>query len=136
MYYRRHELQFRVSIFFCASILSGAFSGVSSKFTLSSSPHTDIKPQLLAYAVGLMNGLANTAGWRWIFIIEGTATVVIAIISKFLIVDWPEQATFLNEFERKVLLSRLRVESGDAKMDRLDGAAKKRILTDPKVYLG
>jgi MFS family permease len=30
MYYKRHELQLRVNVFFSASILAGAFSGVSS----------------------------------------------------------------------------------------------------------
>ena len=28
MYYKRHELQVRVNVFFSASILAGAFSGV------------------------------------------------------------------------------------------------------------
>lgn len=50
MYYKRYELQWRVSLFFSASILAGAFSG------------------LLAYAINNMNGVAGYHGWRWIFI--------------------------------------------------------------------
>lgn len=52
-YYKRLELQLRINVFFCASILAGAFSG------------------LLAYAIAHMDGSAGYGGWRWIFIIEG-----------------------------------------------------------------
>jgi MFS family permease len=53
MYYKRHELQWRVNLFYAASILAGAFSG------------------LLAYAIANMSGIAGYSGWRWIFILEG-----------------------------------------------------------------
>lgn len=35
MYYKRHELQLRVTVFFSASILAGAFSGVSGSPSLA-----------------------------------------------------------------------------------------------------
>ena len=54
--YKRHELQWRVNLFFCGSIIAGAFSG------------------LLAYAIAHMNGIAGYSGWRWIFILEGMNT--------------------------------------------------------------
>lgn len=44
--YKRHELQWRFNLFFCASIIAGAFSG------------------LLAYAIAHMDGLAGYSGWR------------------------------------------------------------------------
>ena len=42
-----------------------------------------------------------------IFILEGIFTVVIAALSKFVIVDWPEHAKFLTEEERELLIARL-----------------------------
>lgn len=83
-----------------------------------------------------MAGIAGYGGWRWIFIIEGLATVVIAAVSKFIIVDWPETAKFLNDQERKLLLGRLAADGGQAKMDRLDSPAMKRAFSDVKIYLG
>lgn len=83
-----------------------------------------------------MSGIAGYSGWRWIFIIEGLATVVAATASKFLIVDWPETAAFLNNEERELLLSRLKTDYGEARMDRLDGSTWKRILGDIKIWLG
>ncbi|CAL5867380.1 uncharacterized protein PFLUO_LOCUS1598 [Penicillium psychrofluorescens] len=83
-----------------------------------------------------MDGIAGYSGWRWIFILEGLATVVIAAASKFLIVDWPETSTFLNDKERALLLSRLLDDRQDARMDRLDSAARRRVFRDVKIYLG
>ncbi|RHZ55314.1 allantoate permease family MFS transporter [Aspergillus thermomutatus] len=115
MYYRRHELQWRLNVFFSASICAGA---------------------LLAYAINNMDGVAGYSGWRWIFILEGLATIVVAVIAKFIVVDWPETATFLTEDERALLLRRLSEDQGEARMDRLDKKSLRRAFSDPKIYLG
>ncbi|CAG8428272.1 unnamed protein product [Penicillium salamii] len=117
-YYKRFELQWRLNLFFSASIISGAISG------------------LLAYGLSYMEGVCGYSSWRWIFILEGIATVVIGLIAKLLIVDWPEEATFLSERERTILLARLMSENDQFPMNRLDRAAVWRILSDTKIYLG
>lgn len=58
-WYVQNQLQTRLAIFFCASALSGAFSG------------------LLAFAIARMDGIGGRPGWAWIFILEGFATVVL-----------------------------------------------------------
>jgi hypothetical protein len=83
-----------------------------------------------------MDGVAGYSGWRWIFILEGLATIVIAVIAKFVVVDWPETARFLTEDERALLLSRLSGDQGEARMDRLDKKSLRRAFSDPKIYLG
>ncbi len=92
--------------------------------------------QLLAYALGHMAGVGGYNGWRWIFIIEGLATVVLAIPSKFLIVDWPETAKFLDDEQRQLLLRRLSDDAAEARMDRLDSKARRRTFGDWKIYVG
>lgn len=47
MYYKRYELQWRFSLFYCAGILAGAFGG------------------LFAYALANMAGIGGYNGWRW-----------------------------------------------------------------------
>ncbi|KAM0709966.1 hypothetical protein Q7P35_002328 [Cladosporium inversicolor] len=118
MYYKRYELQWRLNLFFCGAILAGAFSG------------------LLAYAIANLDGLGGYGGWRWIFIIEGIITCGVAVVSKWLIPDWPETAKFLNDDERTLLIARLSVDVADAKMNRLDGPARKRVFGDWKIYCG
>jgi len=75
-------------------------------------------------------------GWRWIFIIEGLLTIIIAISFKFIVVDWPETATFLTETERALLLKRLALDVGEARMDVLNRRSAKRIFTDWKIWCG
>ncbi|KAI9045066.1 putative transmembrane transporter [Aspergillus affinis] len=82
-----------------------------------------------------MHGISGYSGWRWIFIIEGLLSIASAI-PKFIIADWPEQAKFLNE-EKKLLKERNSRDVGEgARMDRLDAAAWKRIMSDWKIYIG
>ena len=83
-----------------------------------------------------MAGIGGYNGWRWIFIIEGLVTVVVAMVSKFLIVDWPETSKFLTAKERAFVLYRTGQDTTEAKMDRLDKKSCRRILTDWKIYTG
>jgi MFS transporter, ACS family, tartrate transporter len=50
------------------------------------------------------------AGWRWLFIVEGTPAVVIGIITIFYLTDWPAQARWLPQDERDWLVNELRAE--------------------------
>ncbi|KXT14004.1 hypothetical protein AC579_8863 [Pseudocercospora musae] len=118
MYYKRYELQWRLSIFFTGSILAGAFSG------------------LLAYAIAKMDGVAGYSGWRWIFILEGIFTTIVGLCAKWFIPDWPETAKFLTHAEKELLVARLTTDVADAKMNRLDKKAVKRIFSDWKIYCG
>lgn len=92
MWYCRHEIQLRQALFFSAASIAGAFSG------------------LLAFAISKMDGVGGLAGWRWIFILEGILTVLVAIVAFFVIQDFPETATFLTEEERAFVIQRLKYQ--------------------------
>ncbi|KAK7413573.1 hypothetical protein QQX98_007582 [Neonectria punicea] len=93
MWYCRHEIQFRQALFFSAASIAGAFSG------------------LLAFAIAKMNGVGGLEGWRWIFILEGIVTVLVAILAFFVLHDFPETATFLTEEERAFVVYRLKYQA-------------------------
>lgn len=119
MYYKRNELQWRLNILWSAAIISGAFSG------------------LLAYGLANMDGIAGYGGWRWIFIIEGIATVVIAVAAIFVLPDWPTTAKFLSASERDLLERRLGLDTGDScRMDHWGKGTAKRVFGDIKIWLG
>ncbi|KAI9809569.1 MAG: hypothetical protein M1825_000001 [Sarcosagium campestre] len=117
MYYKRHEVQKRGTAFFISGLVAGAFGG------------------LLAYALAKMDGIGNYSGWRWIFIIEGLLTIVVAIISKWLIADWPETAKFLNESEKALLKRRLEDSGSIGHMDSLTRDAALKIFKDWKIWI-
>lgn len=83
-----------------------------------------------------MDGIGGYSGWRWIFIIEGLATIVCSIISKLFIVDWPEKAKFLTLEERRLLIHRLGQDVPEARMDRFNKNARHRTFLDWKIYIG
>lgn len=115
--------------------MAGAWSGVRNLSTLSFVIVTNTC-KLLAYALGNMAGIGGYNGWRWIFIVEGLATVLLAALSKLFIPDWPETAKFLNTEERELLLYRLHEDVGDARMEHLDSKARRRTFGDWKIYVG
>ncbi|KND86188.1 putative transporter [Tolypocladium ophioglossoides CBS 100239] len=92
MWYCREEIQLRQALFFSAASIAGAFGG------------------LLAFAISKMDGVGGIAGWRWIFILEGIATVLIAVMAFFVIYDFPETAGFLTEEEREFVIRRLKYQ--------------------------
>ncbi|KAL9625386.1 MAG: hypothetical protein Q9160_000449 [Pyrenula sp. 1 TL-2023] len=62
--------------------------------------------------------------------------LVLGILLKFWMPEWPEEAGFLDDEERAGLLRRLRADhDSEARMDRLDGPARKRCLYDYKIWL-
>ncbi|KAM5434945.1 hypothetical protein McaMca56_006555 [Microsporum canis] len=88
-WYRRTEFGVRMAIFFSAAAVAGSFGG------------------LLAAAIAKMDGVGGKAGWEWIFILEGLATIVIAVASFWMVQDFPDTATFLSEDDRKRVILRL-----------------------------
>ncbi|KAJ4377726.1 hypothetical protein N0V83_000555 [Neocucurbitaria cava] len=90
-WYKRDEQSKRFGVYMSAAILSGAFGG------------------LLAGAItGGMDGTAGLRGWRWLFIIEGGATIIWAIASSFILLDFPANTARLTERERAIAIARLR----------------------------
>ena len=50
------------------------------------------------------------AGWRWLFILEGTPAIVLGIVTLFYLTDWPAQARWLPDDERGWLVNELQTE--------------------------
>ncbi|TID04096.1 putative transporter [Colletotrichum higginsianum] len=93
-WYVRKELGLRTGLFYTGSMLSGAFSGL--------------------LAAGILSGMDGTLGllaWRWIFITEGTLTVVIALGALFVLPDFPANTRWLTEQERQLAVWRLEVDA-------------------------
>ncbi|UNI23020.1 hypothetical protein JDV02_008861 [Purpureocillium takamizusanense] len=116
-FYQPHEQALRVSYLFVSAALSGSFGG------------------LFAYALLKMDGVAGMAGWRWLFIVEGCVSILIAILVFFCLPDSFETARFLNEEDR--VLMRLRAERSARYNGRpeFDWKDVRSAATDPKLYI-
>ncbi|KAF7553347.1 hypothetical protein G7Z17_g3700 [Cylindrodendrum hubeiense] len=121
-WYTKAELGKRFAIFYTAAVLSGAFGG------------------LLAGAItSNLHDAHGISGWRWLFIIEGVATVGVAICAFFILLDYPETSTRLTESERQ--LAKLRIirdgiaDGGHTKGRLSHMQAFIAAVADPRTYL-
>ena len=118
-WYKRKEFGLRAALFFSAAALSGSFGG------------------LLAAAIQNMNGLRGLEGWRWIFIIEGAGTIVIGLISFFIVVDFPDEAKFLSPQDRARVLYRLKMDNqASAQHEKFKMTYFWQAVKDWKTYAG
>ncbi|KAL2053359.1 hypothetical protein ABVK25_006353 [Lepraria finkii] len=95
MFYRRHDLLFRLGLFYCAAPLSGAFGGL------------------------LATGLAEIHfhgynRWPWIFFVEGAISVLFGILTIYFLPHTPMQAKCLTEEERVVAVARMKLDAHGA----------------------
>jgi len=119
MWYKRSEAQRRYSFFFSSTTLAGAFGG------------------LLASAIGKMNGVRGYNGWRWIFILEGVLTCVVALAFFFLLPSFPEEASWLSEEEKDYVKARLQADQGKSAVERkITIRDIGRVLRDYKIIIG
>ncbi|TVY84627.1 putative transporter [Lachnellula suecica] len=124
MWYCRHEGQLRQALFFGSASIAGAFSG------------------LLAFGIAKMDGVGGLAGWRWIFILEGIATVLIAVLAFFVLYDFPDTAEFLSTEERAWVVHRLKYQgskdSGQmvAETEKFQWKHVKEAFTDWQIFVG
>ncbi|KAF6763036.1 major facilitator superfamily domain-containing protein [Ephemerocybe angulata] len=98
-WYRRDQIQKRTAVWYLISLLMNAFS------------------PLIAYGLSLLDGKRGLEGWRWIFIVEGTITLVLACLSFFFLPCFPEQNKFLTKEQTALIIRRIDEDRGDALPD-------------------
>lgn len=87
-FYTKRELALRVGYLFVSAAIAGAFGG------------------LLAFGIGHLDGVRGMSGWRWIMILEGLPTVLLAFVVWFFLPNGPEDAYFLTPEEKKLMILR------------------------------
>ncbi|KAH8176981.1 major facilitator superfamily protein [Sarocladium implicatum] len=116
-WYKKEEQSKRFAVYISASILSGAFGGL-----------------LAGSITSGMDGAHGIAGWRWLFLIEGAATVGFAGIATFWLPDFPATTSKkkFNDAERDLAIRRLQAGSQQV---RTEGEERMSPLTALKLSL-
>jgi len=93
-WYRQFETARRISLFYMAALLASGFGPI------------------FAYALSLIkvgNGMYSH-GWRWIFIVEGVATIAVGALGPIFLIEFPEKVNWLNSRERHIAITRVKVD--------------------------
>ncbi|KAF7357683.1 Retrograde regulation protein 2 [Mycena venus] len=119
MFYNRKQYTLRVALLYSGSQLGNAFGG------------------LFAVAILKADGQHGIEGWRWLFIVEGVATVGIALILMLILPNSMATVTGLSTIERDWLAWNFESDQGQRdNKDELSGwKAFKMAAVDPKTYL-
>ncbi|KAJ7451728.1 major facilitator superfamily domain-containing protein [Mycena galericulata] len=119
MFYNRKQYTVRVALLYCGSQLGNAFGG------------------LLAVAILKADGQHGIEGWRWLFIVEGVATVGIALLLMLVLPNSMSSIPGLSEIEKDWLAWSFESDQGqrDDKKELGGWRAFKMAAVDPKTYL-
>ena len=94
IFYTRKEVATRIAILYTGNILATAFAGL--------------------IAAGVFYGLDDVGGitgWRWLFILQGAVTFVIAVIGFFLLPDTPLTTKWLTPEEQALAHNRMELDT-------------------------
>lgn len=94
IFYNRKEVATRIAILYTGNILATAFAGL--------------------IAAGIFHGLddvAGIAGWKWLFILQGVVTFIIAMVGYFVLPDFPLTTRWLTEDERQLAFNRMELDT-------------------------
>ncbi|GHJ88969.1 hypothetical protein NliqN6_5371 [Naganishia liquefaciens] len=120
-WYRKNELATRFALYYTASAFSGALGGL-----------------LAGVITGNLDGKGGVAGWRYLFIIEGAATIIASLFAYWLLPNFPATTSWLTEREKWLCAARLQADGvGAAQGDSETlghGKALKSVLADWRTY--
>ncbi|KAF5969175.1 hypothetical protein FBULB1_10368 [Fusarium bulbicola] len=118
IFYTRKEVATRIAILYTGNILATAFAGL--------------------IAAGIFHGLddvAGIAGWKWLFILQGAVTFVIAVIGYFVLPDFPLTTRWLTEEERQLAHNRMELDTVGNKGETSTFKGLKQAASDPMVWI-
>ncbi|CAA7259721.1 unnamed protein product [Cyclocybe aegerita] len=95
-WYTRHELSQRTALLTSGNLLSNAFGSLIASGILDG-----------------MDGVLGFTGWRWLFFVEGTVTILVAIWSMTILPDFPETSSgWLTPAEKSLAIRRMAEDVG------------------------
>lgn len=115
--YARESTAKRIALINLANVTSGAFGG------------------LFAWGIQQMGTQRGLEAWRWLFIIEGSASLAICGGLLWTFPNKPETAWFLNEDEKALMRLRKQRDAFFKGTDEFEWKWVKAALADPFIYV-
>ena len=121
-WYKTHELARRHCLYYTATAVSGAFSGL-----------------LAGVITDHLDGARGMDAWRWLLLIEGVGSSSAALLAWAVLPDWPSTTKWLSREETLVAVRRLQLDGIATSGSTIDqnsshGNALRLALTDWRLY--
>ncbi|GAA5891734.1 hypothetical protein JCM5296_001847 [Sporobolomyces johnsonii] len=118
-WYTKTELGLRITLLYCGSLISNAFG------------------PLIAYGIlETMDGKLGVQAWRWLFYIEGSITMFIALIAIFVLPDFPKNSRGFSAEEKHLAQQRMTEDIGVKDETKVSSfKALTLVMTDYKLWL-
>ncbi|KAF9047794.1 major facilitator superfamily domain-containing protein [Panaeolus papilionaceus] len=120
-WYTKKELAFRSAFLYAGLLIANAFGTLMAAGILAN-----------------MEGKRGIRAWRWLFFIEGALTIIVGLISVWLLPDYPHNTRWLSPFERRLAQVRLAEDAGEADKDNVEDSQLQGLIMaikDPKVAI-
>lgn len=109
-------------------------------FFMAAAPISTALGSPISAAILQINGVADLAGWQWLFILESIPAVVLGVVVFFYMTDRPEQAKWLKDEQRAWLVHEMNAEaqhkSNAQDHSFIQGLADPRVLSLALIYFG
>ncbi|KAI6402320.1 hypothetical protein MCOR23_004002 [Pyricularia oryzae] len=123
-WYKKEEQSKRFAVYISAAILSGAFGGL-----------------LAGSITSGLDGAHGVRGWRWLFLVEGSATIGFAVIALWILPDFPATTSVRKFSEAEKALAMLRLQNDNQQIRNDDAPrmghlkALKQSVTSKRTWL-
>lgn len=122
-WYKSHEIGRRGALFYMGQFLGVLTSGLIASATSDN-----------------LNGSSGLEGWRWLFLIDGIMTIVVAIMALVFIPGTPSRCYSLFLSDEEILLARKRMKENGSDISRttkafFDKTSWKKVFCSWQVYL-
>ncbi|KIW71966.1 hypothetical protein PV04_00192 [Phialophora macrospora] len=115
-FYRRGELARRLAIFYAASSIASAFGG------------------LLSYGVFQIKS-GSLANWRYLFVIEGSCTILFSFFAYWYLPRDAQSAKFLTAEEKQLAFYRIQVDSSSVVGEKFNLRSAMAIFKHPTSWI-
>jgi ACS family phthalate transporter-like MFS transporter len=106
---------------------------ITSRFLLAMAVSGMIGGPIAGWVLDNPVGAMGLHNWQWLFLLEGLPAILMGCITYFYLNDKPQQAKWLTDTEKNIVLSNL--EADEAYKDRGHAHSFLEVLRDPRMYV-
>jgi sugar phosphate permease len=82
-----------------------------------------------------MDGVVNLEGWRWLFIIEGCGSILVAIVIFFALPDDFKSARYFSEEDKRLMRIRAEISARYNGKPEFDWKEVRKAVCNPKLWI-